>query len=255
MVLSAVTAGAGAREVLAAAGEGRVAAWFRRACYLESPGGLVALVPPSVPDGPLHVRLDRPLPRLDPGTAVLLSPAVVEFPGGRVTVAVARPWVGDIPDPSRFRAAAPTVATAVAEAASGSLLSEATAREVRTLLGRDDLEGAARVLAGRGPGLTPSGDDALGGALFGLRVARGPAEEPRLAAVAHGVRTTTIARAFLRWAARGQALATVHALLGAAVRDDLHGARAAGGALAGIGESSGADFALGLLWVARAAAG
>jgi len=109
---------------------------------------------------------------------------------------------------------------------------------------RDLLEVAAR-LGGAGPGLTPAGDDALGGILFALK-AMGCDDD--LVAVARRVRTTAISGAFLLWAARGQALAPVHDLLAAAVAGDVPAARSAARALGNVGHSSGADFAQGLCW-------
>jgi len=52
--------------------------------------------------------------------------------------------------------------------------------------------------------------------------------------------------AFLLWAARGQALACVHALLAAAAGGDVEGAGEAAASLGAVGHSSGADFAWGL---------
>ncbi|MDN5930735.1 MAG: DUF2877 domain-containing protein, partial [Pseudonocardia sp.] len=67
-------------------------------------------------------------------------------------------------------------------------------------------EWAAR-LGGRGPGLTPEGDDVLAGALLAIYAARGPGAEPALREVAASVRTTEVAAAFLAWAARGPCVA------------------------------------------------
>ncbi|MGH2678236.1 MAG: DUF2877 domain-containing protein [Actinomycetota bacterium] len=243
----ALRAGAGAVETLTAGGEGRVLAWFPRACYLEGSGGLVTLVGPGVHDGPLYLVLDGDLPRFDAGTSATLSPDTVELPGWTVDVTDATPWRGGLLEPDRIGAAAGSVADAAAEVAGGALLPRA-GFEARPLVERGELEAAAALLAGLGPGLTPSGDDVLGGVLFARRILAGSKEESRLAAVAESVRTNTIARAFLRWAARGQALSPVHDLVAAAVHGDDRQARGAARALAAVGESSGADFALGLRW-------
>ena len=243
----ALRAGAGARETLAAGGTGRVLAWFPKACYVQAPGGLVTLVGPGVHDGPLYLALEQDLPRFEAGTPAALSPAAVELPDCAVDASDATPWRGALPDPDRIRAAAESVANAAAEAAGGALLPRA-GFEAHPLVERGELAGAAAVLAGLGPGLTPSGDDVLGGVLFARRALAGSEEEVRLAAVAEGVRTNAIARAFLRWAARGQALSPVHDIVGAAVQGDREAATAAAKALVTVGESSGADFALGLHW-------
>jgi hypothetical protein len=243
----ALRAGAGALETLAAGGTGRVLAWFPRASYVQGPGGLLTHVGPGVHDGPLYLVLARDLPRYEAGAPAALSPAAVELPGCAVAASDATPWRGALPDPDRIGAAAESVADAAAEGAGAALLPRA-GFEAHPLVERGELEGAAAVLAGLGPGLTPSGDDVLGGVLFALRALSGRDREPLLASVADGVRTNTIARAFLRWAARGQALSPAHDLLEAAVRGDERAAREAARALAAVGESSGADFALGLRW-------
>jgi hypothetical protein len=185
---------------------------------------------------------------VDAGTRARLSPTAVELPGCTVVLEGARPWRGPLPRPEAVRSAAGTITEAAGEVIADSLLPDGAATEARALVAADDLEGAALVLAGLGPGLTPSGDDVLGGLVFASRAARGPEEEQRLAAVVDGVRTMAIARAFLRWAARGQALAPAHDLLRASADGDRERARAAARALAAVGESSGADFALGLVW-------
>jgi hypothetical protein len=206
------------------------------------------MVDPEVNDGPIHLLLDEPLPEVPPRSPARVSTEGIEVGPHLIQVSDVVLWQGALPEPDSIQGAAGMVAEVTGEAAVGSLLPEGAADEARGLVERDDLDGAARVLAGLGPGLTPSGDDVLGGMLFALRVVRGPAEEPRLAEVADGVTTNTIARAFLRWASRGQALAPVHDLVQAAVRGDHEAARTAAQALAAVGESSGADFALGLGW-------
>ncbi len=65
-------------------------------------------------------------------------------------------------------------------------------------------------------------------------------------AVADGVRTTSVARAFLHWAARGQSIEPVHDLLAALAAGDWDAAAADIGVLGGLGHTSGADLAYGL---------
>jgi hypothetical protein len=238
--------------VLAAPGRGRVVAWFPRACYLEGPGGLLAAVVPEVHDGPVHLVLDRALPRVDPDVAVVVADGSVRLPGCTIATEGAATWIGELPDPASVRAAADTIVAVADEVASASLLPP-SGRRARALVERGELEAASEGLAGLGPGLTPSGDDVVGGVLFARRALAGPVEEPRLVAIADSLRTNEVARAFARWAARGQVLSPVHRLLEAAVRGDRAAARAAGRALGTVGESSGADFALGLGWAIAAA--
>ena len=100
------------------------------------------------------------------------------------------------------------------------------------------------VLAGRGPGLTPAGDDVLAGLLLVLAIAgHDRAELERAAASA---RTHAISRAFLLWAARGQPVAPVHHLLAALVDGDGVAIERHRSAVAALGQTSGADLLLGL---------
>jgi hypothetical protein len=108
---------------------------------------------------------------------------------------------------------------------------------------------AANALIGLGPGLTPAGDDFVGGALIALRAAGRGALAGRIAAWALELAesgTGKISRAHLRCAAAGEGHEALHAFLRA-----LHnGQRAIDRALAAlsrIGHSSGRDAAAGAL--------
>lgn len=233
----------GAAEALAQPGERRVLATFPRALYVATPGGIAAFVAPGVEPGPLHVLLDaaptREAARLDLGGVPV--------------------WRGALPDPASLAAALPLVLQVLDPVAAGNLVPGPRAAAAVLALGKGvrgdngDLREAAARLGGAGPGLTPAGDDALGGILFARRALTGDACGDDLVAVAGSVRTTGISGAFLLWAARGQALAPVHDLLAAAVAGDVAAAASAARALGGIGHSSGADFAQGLSWGLRLA--
>jgi hypothetical protein len=74
----------------------------------------------------------------------------------------------------------------------------------------------AAVLVGLGPGLTPSGDDFVGGALIALRYLSRNAVADRLADWALALamtRTGSISRAHLTCAAEGAGAGALHALL------------------------------------------
>lgn len=119
------------------------------------------------------------------------------------------------------------------------------------------VDGSVRALLGRGPGLTPAGDDVLAGMLVALHhredLRRPLADE--VARLAPG-RTTTLSAALLRHAASGAALPAVldvaDALTGHGSDVDL--TRAVTRLLA-VGHSSGAALAHGLLRGARTVAG
>lgn len=236
--MNVVAAGAGALEALGGGG-GRVIAAFPKALYVESPEGIAALVAPGVAAGPLHGLLDSPPPAVAVGSWVSLEV------GGAV------PWRGWLPEPGAIEPAIPAILAAVGPVAARSLVPVARSGRAMACLEAGDLAGVAAALGGAGPGLTPAGDDVLAGILFTARV-RDPRAEPALVAVAASVGTTAISSAFLRWAARGQALAPVHQLLRAAVPGDApdagRAAARAAGLLGAVGHSSGADFALGVSW-------
>ncbi|MGW6402971.1 DUF2877 domain-containing protein [Streptomyces sp. NPDC055134] len=110
---------------------------------------------------------------------------------------------------------------------------------------------AARALVGLGPGLTPSGDDILCGALLASRVWGGPLAHLSSAVADASRRTPLLSAALLRHAARGECVPQAHAFLRAlsgegpplelepAVRE-----------LLAVGHHSGGDLARGVLAVA-----
>lgn len=216
--MRALDVGLGARKVLDDLAEGRVVAVYSRAAYCRFPGGLFAVTSAGVPSGPLSLRCPA-LPVLRPGAAVWTDGSRLSGPGWAVALE-APTWVGDLPPP-------PTVALPCAAAV-------------------PDLTGLAAHLGGRGPGLTPAGDDILAGALLAARARCGPAAEPELVAVATSVRTTEPALAFLAWAARGQCIEPAHAVLLALAARDEDRAHAAASRLVAIGASSGAALLAGL---------
>ncbi len=114
-----------------------------------------------------------------------------------------------------------------------------------------DPEAVARAtlaLAGFGTGLTPSGDDLAGGALFGRRAV---SSDPAWAALgerlvpAVAARTHAISAALFADLARARSFAPLHACLDALLDDDAEAALAAARTLARIGHSSGWDMLTG----------
>ncbi len=243
-----VEVGAGAHRTLAVDGRGQVVGVYRHAAHLRLPAGMVAVVTPQVGRGPLHVRgpvrpeLLAPGDRVDVvGGASLRVATAVE-----VDLAAARVWRGALPEPSTLAGADLNV---FAAAPPSALVDPVHADRLAVAVHRldhDDLAGAARAIGGLGPGLTPSGDDVLAGILLVRRALRGPAAESGLVAVARAVRTTSLSREVLVWAARGQAVEPVHDLLGSVAAGDRAAADTALAHVVALGHSSGADLALGL---------
>ena len=115
---------------------------------------------------------------------------------------------------------------------------------IRAVVTRVHTEAVAR-LVGRGPGLTPSGDDALAGALLvahalGTGTALADAVRARLGA------TTAVSAALLDAAADGYAARPVVTLVDAAVAADPDAVRRALPAVLAIGHTSGADTVTGI---------
>jgi hypothetical protein len=271
--------GVGAREALGVPGEGRVLAVYRRAVYLSGPGGLAALTTMAAPPGPLHLRCAA-LPPCRVGERIRTDGSTVR--GSRWELGLDVPtWVGSLPPPDLLPRTAVTV---------------------------DRIAGYAARFGGRGPGLTPAGDDVLAGLLLVAAAGARPddttkdtstdtavdttkdttdnpaddtaqrpaaahrddtAERPsaadpaddtaqrqaaarrdegtdRLAAVAAGVRTTTVASAFLRWAALGQCIAPAHDALTELAVQGAHASTPACARLITIGASSGSALLAGI---------
>lgn len=115
----------------------------------------------------------------------------------------------------------------------------------------------AEALAGRGPGLTPAGDDFLVGALHAVwALGSSGGVRPLAAAIAAAAapRTTSLSAAWLRGAARGEAAAPWMRLLRALAEDDCDAVvRALRGVLA-LGHTSGRDGLRGFIAGVRAIA-
>ncbi len=183
-------------------------------------------------------------------------------PRGPVVVRAVREWAPVRP------ARGAVVATALAALRAG--LEDSTAEiDSRPLAdaiaagGRHEAEVAVAWLLGRGPGLTPSGDDLLAGFLVGASVfGLATPEIAAATAVLAPVRTTALSAALLWHAARGECIDQLAAVAAALCSQPLcsqprgHGGRQISTALRdllGVGHTSGAALATGLALAARAA--
>jgi hypothetical protein len=268
-------------DVVALAGErpraGRVTARFDTALHAEVGGFVVAVLPPAAPRMPNGVSVDADA--LGDGSPAVGDPALLTRDGlraGALTIG----W--DAESSERFDARVPrwtaeerrglaTRAEAILGAAPGGarvrLLAEALAHAggfgAHEIYARAALESllaavrsgdprdaarAGRELVGRGPGLTPAGDDVLAAAA--LTVAAAAYGWPRgrhawLAALLPSDlrrRTTRVSATLLELAVRGRGFGPARALLDprrhgdGALRDEL-------AALARLGHTSGAAYA------------
>lgn len=235
---------------------GVVCAVFRRSCYLEFSGRrLICMGERVLGRGPLNALVARfEPPHLGAEVVLRLDGATLWRPSARSS----RPRRVAL---EALRAAArervPREGLGGLVCASGSTLIE-HARPALAALARW-LEGGAlgadaELLLGLGPGLTPSGDDYLGGALVALRLFGHAADAdalwrwlgPRLSA-----RTSMISAAHLAAAAEGEAHESLHGCidaLGAGVTTDW---AARLDRLASVGHCSGWDGLAGVMAVAE----
>ena len=263
----------------------RVLAVFPHAAYVEvvtdvpshATPSLVALV---TSDGVMHPNAlvvpdrhtDRPFARSYQGQAGRIGAGTLELGDAVYRPARWRSAVPSLPatDPERLASASAALRTHL-EQRTGPLPDDLVAPAVTVAGGLVDADvevvrSAAAELIGRGPGLTPSGDDVLAGVLAGLRVlasavgdvssllASLDAAGPDLVRQATG-RTTDVSLALLDHATRGEVAAPAGDLLqalaaptpwtaGPAATGDL---ATATDRLLAVGSTSGRDLAIGLL--------
>jgi hypothetical protein len=235
-------AGRFARDALAQ-GPGEVCAVFRRSFYLRCPGERYACVgDASLGRGPLNALIDE-----------LQMPAL----GARVAIAIDqasiwKPPASSSPDLDAIVLAArphlPAEGLGCLVGGSHNALSVHAQPALEALerwLRGNALEAEAQGLIGLGPGLTPSGDDYLGGMLIALHALGRGAQarglwrwlQPRLS------RTSAISGAHLEAAAAGEGHEALHlALQDASCVKDLHN----------VGHCSGWDALAGAVAVLRA---
>ncbi len=215
--LRARSIGSAARAALHAGAPARVFASFERSCYVETPSGIACIGGPGLGLGPLN--------------------AIVEdfesFPVGNsvfIEIEKAALW--------KPRASFSTGIVPEIE------IPPSIEKPARAFLAWLRNEGRSPdELIGLGPGLTPAGDDFVGGAMIALRAFGRAGPAGRIAAWALPLakdRTNRISRAHLECAAQGEGHEALHDLLCTFDRKHLE-------RLARIGHSSGMDAAAGAL--------
>jgi hypothetical protein len=213
MWCTASVTGRVAREALAG-GEGEVCAAFRRSFYLRFSGGRYACVgDASLGRGPLNaLTSELHLPELGARISIATENASLWEPQ-RVTPALPEIRKEDVPGEG-FGCLLLGMHNPLALHAQPAL------QALDDWLSGATLRGEAQSLIGLGPGLTPSGDDYLGGVLIALRLLDRGAQadslwrriEPLLAA-----RTSAISAAHLAAAAAGEGHEALHDALSGSV--------------------------------------
>jgi len=267
--------------------EGRVAAVFDRSFYLALPRGWVCVGDPGLGDGPLNAVLARPIAaswselnvvagrpaRLRNGRLHLHSGLALGFERACTWTPPATPE----PEPARIRAGRRALtrtltscdppheglaAQVFAPSVPGDRLQRAREplRRLESWLAgcfaerhRRESPRGVEMLLGLGPGLTPSGDDLLGGTLITLRAIDAQAAG-RLAAALRphlASRTTPISAAHLEAAMAGWGCDRFHTLLEQILAGDTAAVPACARALARVGHCSGWDMLAGFDVVLR----
>jgi hypothetical protein len=272
------------REYLQVPREGTILATFRRSCYLDFAGHIIALVAAELQNGPLNIVLEVPVTHsfeeLSAGGAVTASPTgmtltaslSVRFQTAKTWTATLLPWTRRVEDRlsanlalawtqllrnapnGSFAHDLPTTsrrATANFDEALHSKADRVLALFADGLRRRDltALTEGTRQLAGLGFGLTPSGDDILVGTLLALAVSQPEDAEiiRKVIIAAAAGRSPKISSAYIQAAARGEANETWHRLL--ALMPDGHPSDliSAIRTTMAVGETSGADMLAGFL--------
>ena len=186
------------------------------AVYLGMADDVVALTAPGTPEMPNGIALPGPVPELPSGTAVTLGLEGLTWSGGAVAFNTAEvydptaPTIGPGPwliERSAYIDALPDGPEPVLEG------TEILRRAIETWDVNHALE-AARVLTGRGGGLTPEGDDLLASAAGVARARSFP--DPWIRALTDQTspaRTTRLSASLLRHAAEGRMISPMLALL------------------------------------------
>ncbi|MEA2289701.1 MAG: hypothetical protein QOD55_1698 [Solirubrobacteraceae bacterium] len=237
-------AGPAALRALRVGGHGRVAVALRDGAYVELTGGWLLVAPARSPLGPMSLLADplplRPFAEGDAATtardALIVGSVRIELDGLR---ALARPA-----PPPRGADIGPALEAALA----GQPCPLPELRAGLAALQAGDHAAAVARLAGRGPGLTPAGDDVLAG-YAAWRHADGGA--PALADAAAG-RSAPLGLAYLRCAERGELPQVAERVLHAVRAADAPAAARFARALDRWGATSGTALLWGIAAAARA---
>jgi hypothetical protein len=289
--LSATSVGAVAADLLRSADTVEVIAVYERSFYLMAPTGIVAIVADDLGDGPINIRL----PTTTSGQVLWPSPLVTGMAGrvdpqelrlgDDLAISLARapfwlppPWPQWHPArasagvqrlAATARAAVPIeglaplvfapqrALTRTGAAAKGLLtaFSQGLREAADQGMWSPDALASATLLVGLGPGLTPSGDDVLGGVMLALSAAdRAPLRDALWDAIVDelGDLTVPVSAMHLSAAADGMAHETLHRFANALLSDDVTGMAAALPAVTALGATSGWDALAGLALGLRA---
>jgi hypothetical protein len=248
--MKALDIGLDAASLTRLPGRGRVLAVLSQAIYVELASGILAVTSATAPRGPLHLRV-RHLPRAFVGDSVTTDGETLSLRHDGIDLAAdvwaAAPSRHDLLPRARENALRWRDIFALdfaLDADHAGVVSEARCVDA---LATGDLCGFAKLVSGRGPGLTPAGDDVLAGVLLVAHVDFGGISGGVASTIDEIAKdsTNTIARAFLRSALRGRSVEPAHDFLQALGTADMASMNNAATALRRIGASSGIALAYG----------
>jgi hypothetical protein len=237
--MRALWIGPGAARTLRDGGSGTVEVVLVRGGYVRLGDRWLLVAPPRAPLGPLSVLVEG-LGALEPGTAARVAPGGLHVGGAWIDLAGAR-----VPPRAPAVPLRPAWRSALA-AARRSCPAPGGLEDGVDALRRGALADAVAAMAGRGPGLTPAGDDVLAG-FAGWRHADG---EPVSLAAPRG---SPIGLAYLRCAERGELPEAAQRTLDAVRAGDSALAARRARVLAGWGATSGGAILCGMAAASGAA--
>lgn len=289
--LRATLAGPIAVRALREGARGTVRAVFDRSFYVSLDAGWTCVGPEGLGPGPLNLLCGpwsadtAPPSALRPGDPTRVDNSILRAGAFAIPLAAAQPWHPGQPGVWNEKTLSRGLA-AFAEALPIFLPSDGLARLLRSSEESDQLAPAVAAaqapvqylawlletsgsgtipdieadrlvpLMGLGPGLTPSGDDYLGGVMIALALTKRADLRDRVwqALERHLIACTSdISRAHLAAAAEGFGSAALHDLLAAVLTGATHAISPAITSVAAIGHTSGWDALAGAITVLRAA--
>ncbi|MGE0752691.1 MAG: DUF2877 domain-containing protein [Variibacter sp.] len=270
-------------------GRGEVGAVFERSFYITMDGAWACLLPPRGGIGPLNAVLSAPVPQvlmqqLRVGQPVVVSDGVIAIGTLRCDFTDAKIW--EPPAPQSWNAtelarglaaldallarratpregfaslltnnAAPEGAVAAATRGPMQRWQRALTHAIaEARMDVDDIEDPQSLL-GLGPGLTPSGDDAIGGALIALHALECGALRDALwrrIKPAAATSTSQISFAHLQAAAKGLGHEALHATLNSLLRGAAQNLESDIASIDAIGHTSGWDALAGCVTALKA---
>ena len=236
--------------------EGVVCAVFRRSFYLEVEGKYACIGDASLGRGPLNALVAQfDPPEMGQRVSVSLGQASIWTPPA--LNGAARPNIGALRASLDGHVPEEGLGCTILGVDNAlSVHAQPALEALERWLAGHALGAEVEQLIGLGPGLTPAGDDYLGGVLIGLRwLGRGAHADslwrwlaPRLSA-----RTSAISAAHLAAAAAGEGHEALHEMLDNLSAWDTPSLTASLGRLDAVGHSSGWDALAGIVAVARCA--